>query len=144
MVILTLKCWHFEASKYIMTKFKSQGLHIIRIKLWNASSSCFPTSVNPTLWNIGILYYWQAKLRKHLQYAVLPIYQNNIWAIRLCDDHTITPFPTVLYWRLSDFWRLIRVWRKRYARNTFIHFQCNRPKLLLCKLSYFKAIVPSF
>ena len=26
MGILTLKCWHFEASKDIMTKFKSQGL----------------------------------------------------------------------------------------------------------------------
>ena len=34
-----LKSWHFEASEHIMTKFKSQGLHIIRIKYWNASGS---------------------------------------------------------------------------------------------------------
>ena len=32
MKLKTLKSWHFEASKDIMTKFKSQGLHIIRIK----------------------------------------------------------------------------------------------------------------
>ena len=32
MVISTLKSWHFEASEDIMTKFKSQGLYIIRIK----------------------------------------------------------------------------------------------------------------
>ena len=28
MGIPTLKCWHFEASEDIMTKFKSQGLHM--------------------------------------------------------------------------------------------------------------------
>ena len=28
----TLKSWHFDASKDIITKFKSQCLHIIRIK----------------------------------------------------------------------------------------------------------------
>ena len=27
-----LKSWHFEASEDIMTKFKTQALHIIRIK----------------------------------------------------------------------------------------------------------------
>ena len=29
-----------------------------------------PPSLNPTLWNIGILDYKQAKLRKHLQHGV--------------------------------------------------------------------------
>ena len=53
-----------------MTKFRSQGLHIIRIKYWNASGSGFPPSLNPTLWNIGILHYKQDKLRKHLQHSV--------------------------------------------------------------------------
>ena len=28
-------------------------------------------SLHPTLWNIGILHYKQAKLRKHLQHSVL-------------------------------------------------------------------------
>ena len=37
-----------------MTKFRSQGLHIVRIKYWNASGIGFPPSLNPTLWNIGI------------------------------------------------------------------------------------------
>ena len=33
--------WHFEASEDIMTKFKSQALHIIRIKYWNAGGKGF-------------------------------------------------------------------------------------------------------
>ena len=45
---LSLKCWHFEASEDIMTKFRSQGLHIIRIKYWNASGSGFPPSIPPS------------------------------------------------------------------------------------------------
>ena len=53
-----------------MTKFRSQGLHIIRIKYQNASGSGFLPSLNPTLWNIGILHYKQAKLPKHLQHSV--------------------------------------------------------------------------
>ena len=53
---LSLKSWHFEASEDIITKFKSQALHIIRIKYWNASGSGFPPSLPPTLWNIGILH----------------------------------------------------------------------------------------
>ena len=28
----SLKCWHFVASKNIITKFKSQGLYTIKIK----------------------------------------------------------------------------------------------------------------
>ena len=60
----------FEASEDIMTKFKSQGLYIIKIKYWNASRSGSPPSLIPTLWNIGILHYKQAKLPKHLQHSV--------------------------------------------------------------------------
>ena len=62
--------WHFAASEDIMTKSKSQGFHIIRIKYWNASGSGFPPSLNPTLWNIGILLYKQAELPIHLQHSV--------------------------------------------------------------------------
>ena len=35
----TSKSLNFEASKDIMTKFKSQALHIIRIKYWKASGN---------------------------------------------------------------------------------------------------------
>ena len=52
---LSLKCWHFEASEDIMTKFKSQGLHIIRIKSWNDSGSGFPPSLFPALQKFAIL-----------------------------------------------------------------------------------------
>jgi hypothetical protein len=58
--IPTLKSWHFEATEDIMTKSKSQGLHIRRIKHWNASGSGSPTSLIPALWNIGILVHKQA------------------------------------------------------------------------------------
>ena len=68
--IPNLKSWHFEVSEDIITKFKSQGLYIIRIKYWNASGSGPPPSLIPTLWNIGILHCNQAKLPKHLQHSV--------------------------------------------------------------------------
>ena len=68
--ISTLKCWHFEAREDVMTKFRSQGLHIKRIKYGNASGSGFPPYLNPTLWNIDILHYKQAKLPRHLQHSV--------------------------------------------------------------------------
>ena len=63
MGIPTLKSWHFEASEDIMTKFKSQGLHNIRIKYWNASGSGSSPSHIPAHWNIGILLHKHAKRR---------------------------------------------------------------------------------
>ena len=50
MKLKTSKSWHFEASKDIMTKFKSQDLHIIRIKYCNASGSGFPPSGSQTFY----------------------------------------------------------------------------------------------
>ena len=67
-------CWHFEPSEDIMTKFKSQDLHIIRIKYSNASGSGPPPSLPPNLWNIGILLHKQAKLRKDMQHSA--VYTN--------------------------------------------------------------------
>ena len=52
---LSFKSCHFEASKDIMTKFKSQALHIRRNKYWNASGSGNPPSLIPVLRNIAIL-----------------------------------------------------------------------------------------
>ena len=68
MGIPSLKSWHFEASEDIMTKFKSQGLHIIRIKYLNANGS----GSTPFLYSrplehrqkyTGILLHKQAKRR---------------------------------------------------------------------------------
>ena len=68
---MKLKTSKFKVSEDIMTKFKSQGLYIIRIKYWNASRSGFPPSLIPASGgNIGILHYKQAKLPKHLQHSV--------------------------------------------------------------------------
>ena len=49
-----------------MTEFKSQGLYI---KYWNASGSDPLPSLIPTLWNIGILLYKQAKVCKDMQHS---------------------------------------------------------------------------
>ena len=54
--------------KISWSNFKSQGLHIIRIKFWNASGSGSPPSLIPALCNIGILLHKQAK------YVPLEIY----------------------------------------------------------------------
>ena len=62
---LISKSWHFAASEDIMTKSKSQGLHIIRIKYWNASRSGSPPPLIPALCNIGILLHKQATVGKH-------------------------------------------------------------------------------
>ena len=57
-----MKTLWFEFGNYILTgfkmpitKFKSQGLYIIKIKYWNASGSGFPSSLIPALWDMGIL-----------------------------------------------------------------------------------------
>ena len=46
---LSWKYWHFEVSEDIMTRFKSQGLHIIKIECQNASGSSPCPSLIPTL-----------------------------------------------------------------------------------------------
>ena len=55
MVIPTLKTCYFETSEYIMTKFKSQAFHVIKIKYWKASGSGNPPSLIPVLQKIAIL-----------------------------------------------------------------------------------------
>ena len=54
-----------------MTKFESQALYVISIKYWKAGGSGNPPFLIPALWNIGILLYKQAKLRKDMQHSVL-------------------------------------------------------------------------
>jgi hypothetical protein len=60
MKLKTFKSWHFVATEDIITKFKSQALHAIRMKYINAggsgSRSGNPPSLIPTLWNKGILF----------------------------------------------------------------------------------------
>ena len=45
----------FKANKDIMTKFKSQAVHIIKIIYWKASGSGNPPSLIPALQKIAIL-----------------------------------------------------------------------------------------
>ena len=81
MKLKTSKSWHFEVSEDIMI-FRSQGLHIIRIKYWNASGCGSPTSLIPAhCSNIGILHYKQAKLRKYMQHSVWTLlsYSFLVW-----------------------------------------------------------------
>ena len=55
MVIPTLKTCYFEASEDIITKFKSQALHIKKIKYLKASGSGNPPFLIPALQKIAIL-----------------------------------------------------------------------------------------
>ena len=52
---LSFKSWHFEVSEDIRTKFKSQALHIIRIRCGNATGSGNSFLLIPALWNISTL-----------------------------------------------------------------------------------------
>ena len=60
-----LKTCHFEDTEDIMTKFKQQGLHVIRIKYWKAGESGNPPSFIPALLIKGILLHKQATKGKH-------------------------------------------------------------------------------
>ena len=64
---LSLQSWHFKSSEDIMTKFKSQALHIIRIKCCNDGGSGNPPSLIYALWRIGILLHKQATHAKHFE-----------------------------------------------------------------------------
>ena len=75
MKLKTSKSCHFEANKDIMTKFKSQALHIIIIKYWNASVSGNPPSFIPALWNIGILLQKQATHAKQFELKCIYVCQ---------------------------------------------------------------------
>ena len=59
-----------------MTKFKSQGLHIIRIECLNANGS--PPSL------IGILHNKQAKLRKVMQHSAHTYQACRPWGCQGC------------------------------------------------------------
>ena len=54
----------FEASEDIMSKFKSQDLHI---KYWNADGSGNPPFLIFALWNIGISLHKLATCAKHFE-----------------------------------------------------------------------------
>ena len=97
---LISKSWHFAVSEDIMTKSKSQGLHIIRIKYWNASGSGSPPSFIPAPWNIGILLHKQATLGKHFLPECTYIHYNI-----KPPSHNICHFKYILIlciWNYND------------------------------------------
>ena len=64
MGIPTLRPCRFESSEDIMTRFKSQALHVIRIKPGGSGS---PPSLIPALWNVAISLHKQATHSKHFE-----------------------------------------------------------------------------
>ena len=62
MGIANLRTCHFEASEDIMTKSKSQALHVT---IKSNSGSGNPPFLIPALWNIGILLNKGATSNKH-------------------------------------------------------------------------------
>ena len=93
---LISKSWHFAASDDIMTKSKSQGLHIIRIKYWNASRSGSPPSLISAYWNIGISFHKMAKLWKYMQHSVCYRCQSTFQiCLFFCRKNKITQIQIV-------------------------------------------------
>ena len=90
---LISKSWHSAASEDIMTKSKSQGLHIIRIKYWNTSGSVFPPSLIPTLWNIGILLHKQATLGKHFWLECMSLFFRQVCLFKSTGIPWFPRFP---------------------------------------------------
>ena len=98
MKLKTSKSWHFEASEDIITKFKSQALHVIRIKYWKAGGNGNPPSLIPALWNIGILLHKQAKrqtiwTRLYINISFISVHQKkrflfNLWALSIPTFYT--------------------------------------------------------
>ena len=76
MVIPTLKTCYFEASEDIITKFKSQALHNIKIKHWKASGNGNPPFFIPALQKIAILCLKTGLWQWYNGISVLP---NFIW-----------------------------------------------------------------
>ena len=77
-----------------MTKFKSQALHIIKIKSCNAGGSGNPPSLIPALWNIGILLHKQTTHTKHSWGECTYLLseqpgENNCWIMTSITCHQI-------------------------------------------------------
>ena len=81
----TLKSWHFEASEDVMTKFKSQALHIIQNQILKCWWEWQPSLLHFILWKIDILFQKQATQTKHFDgestknYRSLPFCTNCAW-----------------------------------------------------------------
>ena len=103
--IPTLRTCHFEASEEIMTKHKSQALHITRIKYWKASGSGNSPSINHALWNIGILL--------HKQSFWSQVYVGSL-------QKNLSKIPTITTFLLPNknaLWTIL--WRPKRALESF-------------------------
>jgi hypothetical protein len=114
-----------QASEDIMTKFKSQALHIIRNKYWKASGSDNPPSLIPALQKIAIL---------GLKSAKRP---NIFWGsvCSKCHDHSLFLLRLLGYYSLEvdrhSLWCKFRSWSVMYQT-------LNKVEVLKCyALNYF-------
>ena len=111
--------------RYI-TKFKSQGPYIIKIKYWNASGSGFPPSLIPALLNIGILHHKMEKLRilsQHSVHVFLWILQLRLFNKRGEDTELIQSLST---WRTDcKFPKLLvdQQWKEMFPLLDLVDYQ---------------------
>ena len=121
---LILKSWHFEAHEDIITKLKSQYLHVIRIKYWKAGGIGNPPSLIPVLWNI------QATRTKHFdgQCKIGDLKQISL-VFRVINPWLSGNMATVVEHHFMvykiDFYQLFKEifkWRNAELTNICAHF----------------------
>ena len=110
-----------------MTKFKSQGLHIIRIKYWYASGSGSPPSLIPALWNIGILLHKQAKLQTimHTTVCMIMVRKSRKQFFQKKETFWTTGTQVIFFIYRSFFGRI---------KDTMICFRDFRPLTLMLRI----------
>ena len=120
---LISKSWHFAASEDIMTKSKSQGLHIIRIKYWNASGSGPPPSLILAHWNIGILLtslFYSINRPPWANISEPSVHCTVEWFQCSCLRTSMTSKPAMFaqekwpFYQLLDQHRLLKIQSERY------------------------------
>ena len=76
-----------KTSKFKVLAFWSQWRYHNQIQITRSLYNKLPSlsHFHPGLWNIGILHYKQAKLRKHLQHSVL---RYVVWLVRTYNTRT--------------------------------------------------------
>ena len=123
---LSLKSCHFEASKDIMTKFKSQALHIIKINYWNADGSGNPPFFILALLNIVTLFHKQATLGKHFKpkctYFKNPPHCVRCWLFAwldliFCSGITRLCYTSEWFWRHTGELCNYEVWNSQLCHR---------------------------
>ena len=80
------------------------------------------------------LNYSKTKSLNNCRTELFPIYQNNIWAIRRWDNHTVLPSPTVPLYYIEDSWIF---WSSWMPNNNKIHVKINQGPVVKIRFFFY-------